>query len=260
MVNHLRELYGCRALLGTLVGRELKARYRASWLGFLWTFLNPLFFMAIYFLVFGLVMKQGGGRAYIAYLLTGLLPWIWFSSSLLEGAQSIVAGGNLVTKVVLPPQVLPATVVVSNLVHFLVSLPLLLALLAWFRAPLGGALLWLPVLIALQAGVELGLVLLLSSLTVRFRDLTHILGHATTLWFFATPVVYAADRVPARWSWVLEVNPMALAVDGYHRVLLEGRGPSGAGMGLLALFAAGLLALGVAVFERQRDSFAQEIG
>ena len=127
MIRNLTELYQYRALLIALSMRELKARYRASVLGFLWTFLNPTLNMLVYALVFGVLMRNSVPN-YAYYLFTGLLPWIFFSSSVLGGTTSISDRRDLLTKVRFPAQVLPATVVLTNLINFLLSLPLLLGL------------------------------------------------------------------------------------------------------------------------------------
>ncbi|MFN3476545.1 MAG: ABC transporter permease, partial [Candidatus Methylomirabilales bacterium] len=110
MIANLRELYAYRTLIWSLVVRDLKARYRGSILGFLWTFLNPLLLMATYTLVFSVYIRIEMEK-YTAFLLVGLLPWIWFSSSLLMGSTSIVEGGSLIKKVFFPPQVLPTVTV-----------------------------------------------------------------------------------------------------------------------------------------------------
>src|SRR5215813_10628697 len=127
MLRNLRELYQYRALLWSLTLRELKARYRGSVLGFLWTFLNPTLLMIAYALVFGVFMKQQL-ESYVFFLFIGLLPWIFFSTSVGAGASSISDRRDLLTKVRFPAQVLPATVVGTNLVNFLLSLPLMVAL------------------------------------------------------------------------------------------------------------------------------------
>ncbi len=168
-MTNLKELYTYRALIQNLVLRDLKARYRGSVLGFLWTFLNPLLLMATYALVFSVYMRIGMEK-YTAFLLTGLLPWIWFSSSLLMGTTSIVEGGGLIKKVFFPPQVLPTVTVITNTVNFLLSLPFLLVFLLLFRVEVGWTLVGLLPVMAIQLVLTMGLVLILSALTVRYRE------------------------------------------------------------------------------------------
>src|SRR5919201_7996 len=131
MFRNLRELYQYRALLWSLTQRELKARYRGSVLGFLWTFLNPTLLMLVYSLVFS-VYTRNAIPHYTYFLFVGLLPWIWFSSSVGGGASAISDRRDLLTKVRFPAQVLPATVVATNLLNYALSLPLLLLLGLFF--------------------------------------------------------------------------------------------------------------------------------
>ncbi len=132
MIRNLRELYQYRALLWALTVRELKARYRASVLGFLWTFLNPTLSMAVYVLVFGVLMTSDLPR-FPYYVFSGLLPWIYFSTSVGAGTSAVSERRDLLTKVSFPAQVLPATIVLTNAVNFLLSLPLLVGLGALYH-------------------------------------------------------------------------------------------------------------------------------
>src|SRR5215470_288025 len=168
MSRALRELVAYREIVLILIWRDLKTRYRGSVLGFLWTFLNPLLLMIIYSLVFSVYMRVEV-RAYPIFLFAGLLPWIWFSSSMLSGASSVVESGSLIKRVPFPPQILPAVSVTAALVNFL--LPLLLVFMAAWRLPIGWSLLLLPLPIAIQYAFTLGLTIMLSMLTVRYRDL-----------------------------------------------------------------------------------------
>src|SRR5262249_1676807 len=131
MTTIFRELLSYRVLIQTLVMRDLKGRYRGSALGLLWTLLNPLLYMAVYALVFSVYMRMAIEH-YAVFLLSGLLPWIWFASSLMMGTTSIIEGGSLIKKVFLPPQVLPTVTVISNFANFLLSLPLLFGMLLLF--------------------------------------------------------------------------------------------------------------------------------
>ncbi len=132
MVDSIRELYRYRALIAVLVSRDLKARYRGSVLGFMWSMLNPFLMMLVYWLVFSIYLRNGMEN-YHVYLFCGLLPWVWFSASLLEGCSSIISGANLVKKVMFPAEILPLVVVISNLIHFFFGLPILAGFLVIYR-------------------------------------------------------------------------------------------------------------------------------
>jgi homopolymeric O-antigen transport system permease protein len=261
MIAALRTLFRYRLLIQSLVGRELKARYRGSVLGFFWSFVNPLLLLLTYGLVFTYMLpvpRSAALEPYFLFLFCGILPWTWFSSSLLESASVLISGGNLIKKVLFPAEVLPVVTVVSNLVHFLLGLPILLAfLLAWGK--LKPSALFLPVPLAVQFVLTLGLCLFLSALTVHFRDLMNILGHVLHLWFFATPVLYALAEVPPRLQVVLRLNPMAYVLTAYQQILFSGSFRPGRGLLVAGLFAVLAFALGAFVFERLRDTLSEEV-
>jgi lipopolysaccharide transport system permease protein len=256
LLESLRELYRFRVLLVTLVSRQLKARYRGSLLGFLWTILNPLLLMAVYALVFKYYMRFAVEN-YTAFLLCGILAWTYFASSLSEGTNSILSGGSLITKSLFPPQVLPTVTVLSQLVNYLLSLPILVVFLFWNGIPLHATLLALPVLLLLQTIFTWGMVLGLAALNVHFRDIQHILGNVLLLWFFLSPVIYPADQVPEAFAFILYLNPVGLMIEAYHGIFLHGTLPSaGAWLGMIA-FSGAAAFLGIRIFEHYRETFPE---
>ena len=260
MGNELLRLSRHSLLIRALVVRELKARYRASVLGFLWSFLNPLVLLAVYALVFSFYLRSGVPD-YAAFLACGLLPWVWFSSSLMEGTTSIVNGSNLVNKALFPAEVLPIVPVVSNLVHFLLGLPILVGFLAIYGHPPTWLILLLPLLLLAQFLFTTALVLVLSTLNVFFRDTQHIIGNLLTLWFFLSPVVYQASQVPPAFAWTLKVNPMAHLLQGYQALLYFNDLPPNfvSHVGVMVL-ASGVLMLGAyQVFVRSKDEFVEQV-
>ncbi len=258
MVTPLRELFVYRALIQTLVVRDLKGRYRGSALGLLWTLLNPLLHMAIYALVFSIYIRMEMER-YPAFLLCGLLPWIWLSSSLLMGATSIVEGGSLLKKVFFPPQVLPAVTVTATFVNFLLGVPLLFVLLYLFGVHLGWTLLALPLIMIAQFALTLGLTLIVSAASVRYRDIPQILGHLLTFWFFLSPIVYPVAHVPERFRSIVSLNPLTPFVVAYQDTLLYNKLSSWEAFAAMILLGAFALWLGMLVFQRLRWSFPEEV-
>lgn len=197
MIRHFAELHQYRALLWALTVRELKARYRASVLGFLWTFLNPTITMLVYVIVFDVVMKQGQPK-FPFFLFSGLLPWLYFANSVGSGASAISDRRDLLTKVRFPAQVLPGTIIFSNLINFLLSLPLLLALGLFYKDfPTWHVIFFIPVVLV-QTMLITALTYVLSAFNVTFRDLQHVVGNLLQMGFFLTPVVWSLDRVPEK--------------------------------------------------------------
>ena len=264
MLANLTQLFRYRALISSLVARDLKARYRGSVLGFFWSFINPLLLLLIYTVVFTVVMPGVHPKElepYALFMFCGILPWTWFSSALLESSNVLVAGGNLIKKVLFPAEVLPIVTVLAGLVHFCLGLPILAAFLIYYRVPVTPTdLLWFPVIVAIQLVLTVGLALTVSSLTVHFRDVRDLLANLLTLWFFATPIIYPIAQAPERVRRLLYLNPFTHLAVAYQEVLFT-RGPFTEGPRLLEVGAACVLVLvfGYVVFDRLRDTFAEEV-
>lgn len=256
------ELVTYRSLVWSLVWRQVATRYRRSVLGVLWTFLNPILLMGVYSLVFSVYMRVAVPD-YPAFVFSGLLPWLWFASSLSEGVNSIVAGGGLVTRVHFPPQILPAVTVLANLANFLFSLPVLVIFLAFYHVPPGAGWLVLPALLLIQFVFTLGIVLLVSSLNVHYRDVQHLVANGIMLLFFLTPVIYPADQVPPDLRRFLWLNPMSPIIQAYQAIFLGNPElhPPPPGRSLLLSLAVSvvMLVIGTATLQRVRDSFAEEL-
>jgi len=264
LLDNLRQLFRYRALISSLVARELKARYRGSVLGFFWSFVNPLLLLLIYTFVFSVVLSGVHPpelEPYALFMFCGILPWTWFSSSLLESSNVLVAGGNLIKKVLFPAEILPIVTVLAGLVHFCFGLPILAAFLVYYRIALVPSdLLWFPLIVATQLVLTTGLALLVSALTVHFRDVRDLLANLLTLWFFATPIIYPITQAPERVRRLLNLNPFTHLVVAYQEVLFK-PGPFTQGARLLAVSAVSVLIFffGYFVFDRLRDTLAEEV-
>ena len=200
-------------------------------------------------------------RPYALFFFCGILPWTWFSSSLLEASNVLIAGGNLIRKVLFPAEVLPIVTVLAGLVHFCFGLPILAAFLIYYRVPLVPAdLVWFPLIVVIQLVLTLGIALLVSALTVHFRDVRDLLSNLLTLWFFATPIIYALSQVPDSVRRLLNLNPFTHLAVSYQEVLFRA-GPFSQWPRLLAVGAGSVFVLGVGyfVFDRLRDTLAEEV-
>ena len=262
MIAAIRSLVRYRALVQSLVSRELKARYRGSVLGFLWSFVNPLLVLLTYTLVFTVILpnRQADIQPYFLFLFCGILPWTWFSASLAEASGVIIASGNLIKKVLFPAEVLPTVTVLANLVHFLLGLPILLAFLAW-KGKLAWTAVFLPLPMLVQLVLTLGLALFLSALTVHFRDLQNILTHVLHLWFFATPVIYSYAAIPegSPLRQALRLNPMTHVMVTYQQILFHGNVDHWRGLFLALLVGVLAFAVGTFLFDRLRDTLPEEV-
>jgi lipopolysaccharide transport system permease protein len=247
-----------RDLLFALIVRDIKLRYRGSVLGVLWTLLNPLAELLVLLFVFGTVLRVEVDN-FPAYLFTGLIVYGWFQSSLTFATNAVVGSKELVRRPGVPVLILPIVSVASNLVHFVLSLPILLGLLLLSHVPLTTAALALPLLILVEFLFILGWAYPISIVHVWFRDTQHVLRVALQLLFYLTPVFYQADSTPEAMRWVYRVNPMAHMVDVFRAVLLRGEWPDPASLAYITVLSAVLLVIGMAWFRKASHLFADEL-
>jgi ABC-type polysaccharide/polyol phosphate export permease len=265
MLRPAVQLLRFRGLVATLTARELKARYRGSVLGFLWSLANPLLLLAVYSFVFGFVFRRpvgSAGEPYALFLIAGLFPWIWASASLLEGAMSLTANAGLLRKAVFPAEVLPAVAVAANLAHFALALPILGAALVAGRLyghPVGGwSALLLPAVVLLQLPMLTGLALGLAALNVHFKDVRDILGHLLTLLFFLTPVLYPLAAVALRpLRLLVRANPFTPFTLAYQELLFHGSLPEATLWLQMAAVSLVGWVVGSWLFDRLRDTLVE---
>jgi len=253
------ELYRYRTLVGALIVRHLSSRYRGSVLGFLWSFLNPLCLMLVYLLVFRYYIRFDQVENYTIFLFCGLLPWICISSWLLEGATSVVSSGHLITKSMFPAQVLPAVAVLTAMINYLLSLPLLFIIMLCSGVSLPVTVVMLPVLCFLQMLLLFGMALLLAALNVYYRDVQHIVGNLLTFAFFLCPILYSRDVVPEAFRFTLDLNPFALLTESYSLVILNGVMPSLWSLSYISMWVLIVLISGAHVFRHYRERFAEAL-
>jgi ABC-type polysaccharide/polyol phosphate export permease len=250
------ELLHYRQLIVLLVVRELKVRYKRSIFGLLWTMLNPLLLMVVYTVVFATIM-QAPQRNFAIFLLAGLLPWLFFSISVLQGLNSILVNQELIRKVRVPQAVFPLSVVGSNLVNFTLSLVPLVLLMAALRQPFTAALLFLPVAILILTVFTSGVTLLFATFTVFFRDVRHLAEVALQMLMYLSPVFYDLQMLGQHDAWwfrgfrlFLKLNPLSYLLDLVRSPVYYGRLPSLQTTGVASAAAVIVLAIGYAVFQR----------
>ena len=253
-------------LIFSFAKRELLGRYKGSALGIAWAVLTPVVMIAIFTFIFaGIFGARFGANDthwdYALYLFCGLLPWTWFSASLLESCTALTGSGGLLRKVMFPAEVLPIVTVLTGLVNFLLGLSIVVAFALYAGAPvLSADLLWLIPTIAVQLVLTVGLALLLSSLSVHFRDIRDLLANALTLWLFATPIIYPYTQAPERYRWLLDLNPFTHLAMAYQAILFApGPYAEWRRLAVLALVSVAVFFTGYAVFDRLRETFAEEV-
>ena len=267
MLEVTRRLLRFRSLLYTLVVRELKARYRGSVLGFVWSLVNPLAMLIVYSFVFSVIFepRYKGAEPYPLFLMTGLFPWIWISTSMLEGMQALQANAGLIRKAVFPAEILPMTLVFSNLVHFLFALPILAGALIVGRVmgyPVSG---WwaaaLPLVIGLELLVVGGLTLGLAALNVHFKDVRDIIINILALLLYLTPIIYPLEGIPSvglRWA-VHWLNPFAPYATAFQQILFRGEPLTLPLLAHMVAWAVVMWGAGAWLFNRLSDSLVEAV-
>ncbi|MDO8674473.1 MAG: ABC transporter permease [Dehalococcoidia bacterium] len=259
MRDRLSEILRYRDLMWNLVARDLKVRYRSSVLGFFWSLLNPLLMTTVFYVVFNVLMRNST-EMFPVFILCGILPWNWCAASVTGSVGSIVGNGHLIKKIYFPRELLPASMVVSNLVNFILALPVLFLMMIIFGAPLTWFVLLLPVLILIQLAFLLGLSFFLSTVNVFFRDTSVIVEVVLLAWFFLTPVFYRIEDLTANWSRLMYIlNPMASIISNYRLILYAGAAPAVDFMMRTAATSLIVLVVGYLIFARFSHLFGEEV-
>ena len=236
--------------------RDLRLRYRGTYIGFLWTLLNPVVYMAIYTLVFGFMLNVGTQR-YPIYLLAALVPWTWLSNSLSQGVTAIQDGRMYVGKTVFPTEALVAVPVLSNMINFFLSLPLLFIVEAIFRVHLGWSLICLPLIVAIQCVLIYGILLIIATYNVFYRDIQQLIGLLLTFLFFVNPIFYTLGQVPAVLHPYLLADPLTPIIIAYHDLFYSGTWPSALWLSYAAVSSIVIYFVGKLVFDRHLDAFGE---
>jgi homopolymeric O-antigen transport system permease protein len=269
LVRHLRpiglaaHLWGHRRLIWQFARREVEGRYRASFLGILWSFVHPLTLLLVYTWVFGVIFRArwpatrtGRLGEFALVLFSGLVVFNVFAECLSRAPGLIVAVPSYVKKVVFPLEVLPVSLLASAAFHGLVSLALLLVFCRIVLGELPWTVLLIPLVALPAVFLCLGLTWLVASLGVFLRDLGHLVPLLVQVVFFMTPVIYPADAVPERFRVVMSLNPLAWVVENVRRLLFAGALPDWAGLGAWAAASAAVMVLGYAWFMKTKRGFA----
>lgn len=259
MVNKVKELYHYREMIYSLVKRELRGKYKASVLGFFWTFLNPLLQMLVYLIVFSVIMRSGIEH-FAIYLFVGLMPWNFFSMSITGGAACVVNQDNLIKKIYFPRIILPISYVTSMFINMLLTFVVVFVVLIVSGYGINLlAICFLPIVMVLEYIITLGLTMLFSALTVYLRDLEYVLGIVAMAWLYLTPIFYSAEQVPEQYLFLFNLNPMKPIIENYQQILYWKQIPTGETLGYATIFGVVILILGILIFEKLQKKFVEAL-
>lgn len=217
MINVFKNLYKYRELLKTNVQKEIRGKYKNSFLGVLWSFLNPLLQIAVYALVFPLILRNTQEN-YVIFLCCGLIPWTFFATTISRSAFTMVENGNIIKKVYFPREILPISVVTSETVNFLISTIIIIGFVVFGGLGICKYIVFYPIVLLAQYLLLIAISLIVSSISIYIRDLQHLIGVVLQLLFYAAPIVYAPESIPAEFKWILNCNPMTYIINGYRSI------------------------------------------
>lgn len=253
----LKELWNSRELLYFLIWRDIKVRYKQTFLGAAWAIIQPFATMLVFSLFFGRLAKMpSDGIPYPIFAYAALVPWNFFAQGLTQSSNSLVASANLLKKVYFPRLTIPIATVFSGVVDFVLAFTVLLGMMIYFNITPSINTLWLPLLLLLALTTSLGMGLWLAALNVRYRDVHYVVPFITQFWLFATPVAYPSSLLAEPWRTLYGLNPMVGVVEGFRWALL-GVGTTPKPIILVSVVAAMLmLGGGIVYFRKTEKTFA----
>lgn len=254
----IKELYQYRQLLKSNVRKEIRGKYKGSFLGVLWSFVNPLLMTLVYAIVFPFILKNSQEH-YVTFLITGIIPWTFFTACISQGTNTILINGGIIKKVYFPREILPISVVTSALINFLISCLIIFIFLIFSGIGFSYYILFLPIIIIIQYILQLGILFITSSVDVYIRDAEYIINFFVQMLFYATPVLYSSSLFPENIRWFLNLNPMTQIINGYRDILFYQKMPNLNWLGFVFVISMVVLGIGIIVFKKLEKGFAEEV-
>ena len=257
-MRFFKDLYEYRELLKTNVKKDIGGKYKHSFFGVLWSFINPLLQIAVYAIIFPLIIRNNIPN-YTVFMVCGLIPWNFFSMVVNRSTWCIVQNGGILKKVYFPRAILPFSLVLSETVNFLISSIIMFVFTLAYGMGISKYVLLYPVIIIVQDVLMIGMGFILSAVTVYMRDIQHFIGVILQLLMYATPVVYSIETIPENYRFILKYNPMTYIIEGYRDILYYQQMPNMKVLGIL--FVAGVIGsiVGYFIFQKLQKRFAEEL-
>ena len=257
-MKFFKSLYQYRELLKTSISKDVRGKYKNSVLGIIWSFLNPLLQIAVYAIVFPLIMKSSLPN-YTVFLCCGLIPWKFFSAAISRTSFTMIENGNIIKKVYFPREILPISVTTSEAINFVISTVIILAFVLGYGMGITKFIIFYPIILLVQYLLLIGISFIVSSVTVYFRDLQHFIGIVLQLLFYATPIVYAPDSIPQDFQWILQFNPMTYIINCYRDIFYYQQMPDFVSLAMVLIGSIILCLIGYFIFNKLQKRFAEEI-
>ncbi len=254
----LKNLFEYKELLKSNIKKEIRGKYKGSFLGVLWSFVNPLLTVLVYAIVFPFILKSTQDN-YVTFLIIGILPWNYFVTSINQGTTTVLLNGGIIKKVYFPREILPISIIGSNLVNFLISCFIIFLFLMFSGIGLSWYILFLPLIILTQTILQMGIVFITSAVNVYIRDAEYIINFILNLLFYATPILYSSSLFPPRFAWLLNLNPMTVIINSYRDILYYQNLPRLKSLLIVLLMATILLFIAIKIFKHLEKGFAEEV-
>lgn len=260
----IKEIFKYRELLKNNVKKEVRGRYKNSILGVMWTFLNPLLQIAVYAMIFPYILKQQQPY-YLIFVCVGLIPWSFFTTTIIQSTNTIIGNANIVKKVYFPREILPLSVVLSGAINFLIATIIILAFCIGGGKGITWHIIIFPIILLLQMILQLAISFVLSAVTVYIRDIEHFVQIVLMLMFYATPIVYSTatldgSTTTARFmKKVIMLNPMTTIIEGYRSIFYTQTLPDFKGIVIWYIISIALLFIGWLIFKKLQKGFAEEL-
>lgn len=262
-ISEIKAVYKWRELLWQMVGREVKARYKQSVLGYFWVILNPLAQMLVMSFAFSIILRiptnASSNIPYSIFLFVALLPWTLFANSLGSATAALVSAGSLITKIYFPRTILVLATLFAKIIDFLFSTSILVVYMIIYHIPININILWIIPIFFIQQIFTLGLSLFFAAANLLYRDIQYLLSLILTLWMYLTPIIYPADIVPERFKFLFQLNPMSVIVNAYRQVILGGGAPKYSSLIVATLVSFIILLVGLSYFKSREKIFADNI-
>ena len=258
-MNVFKGLYEYRELLKTSIKKDIRGRYKNSILGVFWSFLNPLLQLAVYAIVFPLILKSSEPN-YVIFLIVGIIPWNFFTTVINQGTTTIVNNGNIIKKVYFPREILPISVVTSGLINFFISCIIILIFIIFGGMSLSLVMLLLPLITLIQYILSLGIIFILSAINVYIRDIEYIVNFIVMMLFYATPILYSSELFAnTAFEWIMNINPMAHIINAYRDIFYYQVLPDFSILAIVGIISFVILIVGYQIFKKLEKRFAEEL-
>lgn len=257
-VKIFKDLYRYRELFKTNIKKEIRGKYKGSFLGVLWSFVNPLLTVLVYAIVFPYILKSSEPN-YIIFLIVGIIPWTYFTTVINQGTTTVLGNASIIKKVYFPREILPISVVTSGLINFLISCIIILIFILFSDIGFSWYLVFLPLIILIQYIISLALVFILSAINIYIRDIEYIVNFFVMMLFYATPILYSPSLFPDKLKWLFNLNPMAHIINGYRDIFYYQQMPDMYKLLIVGMLSIILLFIGYGIFKKLEKGFAEEV-